>query len=184
MEEYSSNTFFIMTCNTISKIIAPIQSRCVVISFAYPNKDEVKTYLEMIANNEKMDYTEEGMDRLIEFTYPSIRNGVIALQDLKTQNKAIFVENIRPANEVFDTLWGYLKDKRWLDIKKEILSSTLDPRELNTYFWNKALEEANVKLIQITCRNERDFVVGADPKIVFVSSLIEAVRIDITETAK
>jgi DNA polymerase III delta prime subunit len=180
METYSSNVFFLLTCNKLVKIINPIQSRCVVISFAYPDKDEVKKYLEMIANNEKMDYTEEGMDRLIEYTYPSIRNAVISIQDLKTQNKAIFIENIRPANEVFDTLWGYLKEKRWLDIKKEVLSSTINPRELNTFFWQKALDESNTKLIQLTCRNEKDFVIGADPKIVFITSLIEAVKIEVS----
>jgi len=184
MEEFSSNTFFILSANVLSRVIEPIQSRCVVISFGYPDKEEVKKYLQMIITNEDMKWNEEGLDRLISFNFPSIRNAVIALQDLKTQGKAVIPENIRPANEVFDKLWGYLKEKRWLDIKKEVLESTLNPRELNTYFWQKALEESNIKLIQLTCRNEKDMVVGADPKIVFITSLIEAVKIDIMEAVK
>ena len=55
------------------------------------------------------------------------------------------------------------------------MASTVDPRELNTFFWSRALveEPINTKLIQITCRNEKDIAWGADAKIIFVTSVIE-----------
>jgi len=56
------------------------------------------------------------------------------------------------------------------------MQSTVDPRELNTNFWERFLEEENTKGIQITCRNEKDIAWGADSKIVFVTSLIEMVK--------
>jgi replication factor C small subunit len=178
METYASNVFFILTCNNINKVIEPIKSRCVVIPFAYPNKEEVQKYLENIANKEKMDYTEEGIKKLVELNYPSIRNCVIALQDLYTEGKAVTEDTVRPVTEIFDVMWEYLKLKKWQDIKKAVMESTLDPRDLNTYFWMKALEQEtpDIKLIQLTCRNEKDISVGADAKIVFVTSLIEMVK--------
>lgn len=178
METYASNVFFILTCNNINKVIEPIKSRCVVIPFAYPNKDEIYKYLEKICVREKTDYTEDGLKKLVELNYPSIRNCVISLQDIHTEGRPITEENVRPVNEIFDEMWLYLKQKRWQDIKKVVMESTLDPRELNVYFWSKGLEAEtpDIKLIQITCRNEKDIAFGADAKVVFVTSLIEMVK--------
>jgi replication factor C small subunit len=178
METYASNVFFILTCNNINKVIEPIKSRCVVIPFAYPSKEDVVKYLEKIVVKENMDYTDEGLKKLVEINYPSIRNCVIALQDLYTQKQAVTIQTVRPVNEIYEDMWQALKLKNWLDIKKVVLESSIDPRDLNTYFWQKSLDGENpdIKLLQITCRNEKDISMGADAKVVFVTSLIEMVK--------
>ncbi len=175
METYASNVFFVLTCNNINKIIEPIQSRCVAITFAYPEKGEIESYLIKICENEELKFTKEGLKEVIEKNYPSIRNCVLTLQDIKTQELDVIPENVKPVNEMFDILWEKFKQKDWLAIKIEVLQSTIDPRELNTYFWNKALTEEpiNLKFIQICCRNEKDIAWGADAKIVFATSIIE-----------
>jgi len=176
METYSKNVFFILTCNNINKVIEPLKSRCVTIHFAYPKKEEVYTYLEKIVIAEHMDYTEEGLKLLVELNYPSIRNCVIALQDLFTEQKPVTKDTVKPVNELYDVLWEKIKNKNWQDVKKEVMESTIDPRELNTHFWEKALEEEAIKMIQITCRNERDIALGADPKVILVTALIDMVK--------
>jgi len=178
METYASNVFFILTCNNINKVIEPIKSRCVVIPFAYPSKEDVVKYLEKIVTKEGMDYTEEGLIKLVEINYPSIRNCVIALQDLYTEKQPVTIETVRPVNEIYEDMWQALKLKNWLDIKKVVLESSIDPRDLNTYFWQKSLDGENpdIKILQITCRNEKDIANGADAKVVFVTSLIEMVK--------
>lgn len=178
METYANNVFFILTCNNINKVIEPLQSRCQKIAFAYPKKEEVYKYLEMICEKENMDYTEDGLNLLIEQNYPSIRNCVIALQDLNVMGSPVTVKTVKPVDELFETLWQKYKEKDWKHLKEVVLSTTVDPRELNNFFWMKALNEddPNLKLIQITCRNERDFANGADPKVIFVTSIIEMVK--------
>lgn len=175
METYASNVFFILTCNNINKIIEPLQSRCVPITFAYPSKEDIEKYLIDICTKEEMKYTVEGIKEVIEKNYPSIRNCVLVLQDLNTQELEVTPENVKPVNEIFDTMWKHFKDKNWVEIKKVVLQSTVDPRELNTFFWNKALEDepVNLKTIQICCRNEKDIAWGADSKIIFATSIIE-----------
>ena len=173
METYSSNVFFILTCNNINKVIEPLKSRCITVPFAYPDKEEVYKYLEMICQTEVMEHTEEGLKELIELNYPSIRNCVLALQDLNTDGNGVTVDTVKPINETFETMWKLLKDKDWKLIKKEVMQSTIDPRELNTYFWLKGLETENTRLIQLTCRNEKDIASGSDPRIIFITSLIE-----------
>ena len=125
-----------------------------------------------------MDYTEAGLKKLVDINYPSIRNCVVMLQDLFTEKKDVTIETVRPVNEIYDVAWQLLKEKKWMDIKKIVLESTLDARELNQYFWEKALdmEPADLKMIQLTCRNEKDISVGADEKIIFISSLPEMVK--------
>lgn len=173
METYSKNAFFILTCNNINKVIDALKSRCISIPFAYPDKEEVYKYLEIICKQEDMDYTEEGINEIIKKNYPSIRNCVLALQDLKTVGNAVTIENVNIINELFDELWGFVEEKKWKDIKTHVLQSTVDPRELNTFFWERFLEKSDFRGIQITCRNEKDFAAGADPKVIFVTSVIE-----------
>lgn len=176
METYSSNCFFILTCNNINKIIDPIKSRCVSIPFAYPDKGEIKEYLKNICNEENMEYTDNGLILLIDKNYPSIRNCVLILQDLKTEGLPVTEETISRGNDVLENLWELYIKKDWVKIKEIIMASTIDPREVNTYMWQKGLDENNLKLIQITCRNEKDFAVGCDPKIIFTTSIIELIK--------
>jgi DNA polymerase III delta prime subunit len=176
MESYASNVFFICTCNNINKVIEPIQSRCVSIQFSYPDRDEVRLFLESICKNEEMKYTIEGLDEIIKYNYPSIRNCVICLQDLKTENKDVIKDNIKPINSAFEEMWEKIKIKDWKTIKNIVMESTIDARELNTYFWEKSLEDENLKIIQICARNERDISFGADANIIVVTSLLEMIK--------
>lgn len=176
METYSSNVFYLLSCNNINKVIEPLKSRCITIHFAYPQKAEVYDYLHNICEEEKLPYTEEGLKELIEINYPSIRNCVLSLQDLHTEGKNVTIENVTPVDEIFEKMWDLFKEKNWKDIKIEVMQSTIDPRELNTFFWKRALMEENQRLIQLTCRNEKDFAAGADPRVIFVSSLIEMIK--------
>lgn len=52
MEKYSSTTRFILSANYSSKIIDPIQSRCVVFRFKPLKEEEMKRYISRIAESE------------------------------------------------------------------------------------------------------------------------------------
>lgn len=178
MEYYSGNALFILTCNNIEKIIDPIRSRCLEVAFKYPPKQEIYKYLENICRLENMKYTQEGILAIMNRHYPNIRNCVLALQDLKTSEQDVVLENVKLFSEGYDKLWDLFKEKRWVDIKTEVFKNNLDGRELNMYFWERAISDdvPNMKLIQLCCRNERDMSYGADPKVIFVTSLIEMIK--------
>ena len=176
METYESNAFFILTANNVHKVIQPIQSRCRKFSFAYPNKKDVVDYLETICKNEKVDYTLEGLQKLVELNYPSIRDCVNVLQDLHVSGKQILESTVRPLNAIYDDIWDLIKKREYSPIKKVVLEGSLEPRELNLHLWERAMEEDNFKIIQITCRNEKDMADGANPKVVFVSSVPEMIK--------
>jgi len=176
MEIYHRNVFFILTCNQLNKIPEPIQSRCIIINFSYPDKNEIYEYLKNICEKENLDYTREGVYSIINLYYPSIRNMILCLQDLFVLNKLVIKENIYKHDDIFESMWDKLKSKDYKYIRNAILASDINPMELNRYFWNKFIEEDNTKGIQLCAINERDFSYGADPKIIFVSSLIEFIK--------
>jgi len=178
MESYAKNVFFILTCNNINKVIDPLKSRCVKIPFAYPNKGEIKFYLEKICKAEGMQYTDEALVMLVDMNYPSIRNCVVSLQDLYTQGLGVTVDTVQPVNKLFEDLWNKYQEKDWKEIKKVVMATTVDPRELNTFFWERAVESdnVNIRLMQILARNEKDIAWGADSKVIFVTSLIEMMK--------
>jgi replication factor C small subunit len=178
METYAGNVFFVMTCNNLSKVIPPIQSRCILISFAYPEKKAVIEYLRMICEKEQIDYTNEGLQELVEKNHPSIRDSVMQLQDLKAEGKKLLPENVHPFTELYEEMWQLVKDRKYTEIRRLIMETKIDPRELNTFFWSKVADEEqpNVKLLQILCRNERDFAAGADSKVIFLTSIVELIK--------
>ena len=178
METYAGNVFFLMTCNNVNKVIEPIRSRCIQISFAYPDKKAVIEYLRMICDKEKLDYTNEGLQELVDKNHPSIRDSVMQLQDLKAEGKKLLPENVHPFTELYEEIWGLVKDRKYTEIRRLIMETKVDPREVNTYFWNRVAEEEppNVKLLQILCRNERDFAAGADSKVIFLTSVVEMIK--------
>lgn len=173
METYSRNAFFILTCNTISKIIDPIKSRCIVIQFANPDKVEIVSYLRYICKNENMIFTEEGLNMLVNKMYPSIRNCVVFLQDLYTLRKLVVSENIVTTNDIYEIIYSHLKARNIEEMKKILFEKEIDLEEFNSFLWYKGVETNNIKLIITTGKNEKDFRLGCDNKIVFLTSIYE-----------
>ncbi len=65
MEKYSSTTRFVLSANYSSKIIDPIQSRCVVFRFRPLKEDETKKYIERVAGSEGIKIDEKAAEALI-----------------------------------------------------------------------------------------------------------------------
>jgi DNA polymerase III delta prime subunit len=178
METYAGNVFFILTANNLNKVIEPIRSRCILVSFAYPEKSAVIEYLRKICDQENIDYTEEGLIVLVEKNHPSIRDSVMQLQDLKAEKKHLIPENIHPYTELYDECWKLIKDRKYSAIRKIIMETRINEREFNTYCWELVAdaEVPDIKMLQILCRNERDFAAGADAKVILLTSIVEMIR--------
>ncbi|BCS91043.1 MAG: replication factor C small subunit [Candidatus Micrarchaeota archaeon] len=94
MERYSAETRFILSVNYSSKIIEPIQSRCVVFRFKPLTRDEVKRYIQKIAENEKLIIDENAMQALIDVSNGDLRNITNILQSIAIISNKIEVDNI------------------------------------------------------------------------------------------
>lgn len=80
MERYSSTTRFIFSANYASKIIEPIQSRCVVLRFKPLNDEEVKKYARRVEKGEGLEMDEKALDALIYVAEGDLRKLTNVLQ--------------------------------------------------------------------------------------------------------
>lgn len=80
MEKYSATTRFILSCNYSSKIIEPIQSRCAVYRFRPLSKEAVSQRIGHIAEMERLQVTDGGMDAIEYVAGGDMRRAINALQ--------------------------------------------------------------------------------------------------------
>jgi len=181
METYANNCKFIITANNINKIHEAIVSRCISINFTQPDKNSIKGLLIHICNEESLKYDAAGIDKLVDIHYPSIRNMINYLQDLKIGSKDVRIENIKLISDVFDTLWNQIKQAEFGTIKEYIIANNVDVRQLNKHIWTRLLDEQltskTANLILQLAENEYRFAVGSDQQVVFISGLIKIITI-------
>jgi len=94
MEMYSKICRFILSCNYISRIIEPIQSRCAVFKFRPVPPEAMKKRLLEICKNEGLEITEDGLEALIYISGGDFRKAINALQGAAALNKVIDADTI------------------------------------------------------------------------------------------
>lgn len=80
IEDSSKTTRFIIICNYLSKIIEPIQSRCVVFHFIRLARQDVIGYLKMICEKEGARYDELALSQIYDSTLGDLRHSINVLQ--------------------------------------------------------------------------------------------------------
>jgi replication factor C subunit 2/4 len=94
MESYHHNTRFAFTCNSSSKIIESIQSRCIILRYKRLLNSQIETKLTYIANRENVKYTKEGMNTLISISQGDLRQAVSSLQVMSVNFNEITPSNV------------------------------------------------------------------------------------------
>jgi replication factor C small subunit len=89
MEKFSKETRFILSANYASKIIEPIQSRCVVFRFKPLNEDDMRKYIERIVKHEKLEIDEKAISALIYVGDGDLRKLTNILQSSAMQSSKI-----------------------------------------------------------------------------------------------
>ncbi|MGA3021047.1 MAG: replication factor C small subunit [Candidatus Micrarchaeales archaeon] len=89
MERYSATTRFIFSANYASKIIEPIQSRCVVLRFKPLNEEEVKKYIKRVEKGEKLEISEKAVEALVYVSEGDLRKLINVLQSAAVMGKGI-----------------------------------------------------------------------------------------------
>lgn len=80
MQKYYKTTRFAFTCNSSSKIIEAIQSRCMIFRYKRISKQLLKEKLEKICKLENVNYKENGLDAIITISRGDMRQAISNLQ--------------------------------------------------------------------------------------------------------
>jgi replication factor C subunit 2/4 len=119
IEDYSNITRFILICNYINKIIDPIISRCVIYNFIPVEKTIMFDTICKIADEEKIEYTEKIINKIIRISNGDMRKSIILLQNYKymyEQNKEIDIVELN----------GYLRKNKILQIIDSIKTKSFN----------------------------------------------------------
>lgn len=100
MEKYAKTCRIILICDSLSQIIEPVRSRCLIIRTPRVSPEEVSAVLAQISTSEKLDISPEIADQLVKESQGNLRRAINLLQMLSIQKKDN-VEQILPEWEKY-----------------------------------------------------------------------------------
>ena len=92
METSSQNCRFILICNQSSKIIEPIQSRCVVFRFSKLEKQAMIEHIKCIARKESLSLSGDAAEMIVDFSEGDLRHAINVLQTASVYRQGIVDE--------------------------------------------------------------------------------------------
>ncbi|MDD4250667.1 MAG: replication factor C small subunit [Candidatus ainarchaeum sp.] len=125
MEKYTKTCRFILSCNYSSKIIDPLQSRCVVYRFKPLNGEEIKNQIKKIALIEKIDITDDALDAINYVAQGDLRKAINILQasssiDEKIDSEIIYSVSSRARPEQIQDMILLALDGNFLEARKKL----------------------------------------------------------------
>ena len=130
MENYTQTCRFVLSANYSSKIIDPIQSRCVVFRFKQLDKKEIFEIIDNIAKEEKLkidDKAKEALDEVSEGDCRKLENilqSAGAIESHITEDLVHSMASIAKPKEIKEVLELALKNK-FIDARNKLLDLML-----------------------------------------------------------
>ncbi|MBI4154806.1 replication factor C small subunit [Candidatus Woesearchaeota archaeon] len=94
MENFSNSCRFIFSANYSSKIIEPIQSRCVVFRFKPLSNDALKKVIKIVCDKEGLRLNDKVLEIILKVADGDVRTATNILQSAASLSKTISEENI------------------------------------------------------------------------------------------
>ena len=176
MENFTGTCRFVMSCNYSSKIIDPIQSRCVVLRFRLLEKKDIERRVRLIAENEKLQVNDNAIETLYEASEGDCRRAINLLQASASISPSItsdlintLIAAVKPGDVKvvleYALSGDFLKAKeKLLDVMlKESISGTDVIKAIQKEIWDLDVDpELKVKLTEKTGEIEFRMVEGSD----------------------
>jgi DNA polymerase III delta prime subunit len=171
MEETCANAFFILTANHENKVIEPIKSRCALINFNCPPKEQILKYLQYIVEEEKLIFDELQLKELMESFYSDIRRMVLTLQMIK---EGYPISKVLEFEKKFKTFLTLIKEKKLEQAKEKILSEEINVKEFIDWAFIHATNNTMPidklgKFCKILANIELYSLQGVNPKAIFLA---------------
>jgi DNA polymerase III delta prime subunit len=136
MEEFASNTGFILTGNLRNRIIDAIQSRCSVIEFAIPKSDRIKLATQFlkrvcgILDQEGVKYDKAVVASVVEKYFPDWRRVLNELQRYSHSGTVDTGILSSFSGEALSTLYAAMRSKNFTEVRKWIAENSDNEMEV------------------------------------------------------
>ncbi|RLG14598.1 MAG: replication factor C small subunit [Candidatus Nanohalarchaeota archaeon] len=163
MEQYTSTTRFVLSCNYSSNIIPPIQSRCAVFRFKKIESKDIAKDIKNIAGEENLEIDDDAVEMITEISEGDIRNAINLLQCTAIEGKKITKKTVSEISatlmhsEVADII-NHALNKDFLKSRKMLMGMMIEKgisgfeiiRAINRHVWALDIEdELKVKIIKL-----------------------------------
>lgn len=176
MENYTNTCRFILSCNYSSKIIDPIQSRCVSFRFKILEKKDIAEVIKRVSEKENLKISPDAYEAVYEASEGDCRKAINLLQatasialDINAEMISMIASSAKPTGIklVLDyALAGDFINSRdkLLDVMlKESISGTDVVKAIQKEIWNLQIEpEIKVRLTEKTGEAEFRMTEGSD----------------------
>jgi replication factor C small subunit len=179
MENYTTTCRFIMSCNYSSKILDPIQSRCVIFRFKLLEKKDIEKIIQKIAQNQDLQINQEAINALYEGCEGDCRRVINILQATASISPKIsadlvntILSNAKPKD--IKVVLDYALSGDFMKAKEKLLDVMLNEsisgedvvRAIQKEIWNLQVEpELKVRLTEKVGETEFRIIEGSDPFI-------------------
>jgi replication factor C small subunit len=185
MENFTGTCRFILSCNYSSKIIDPIQSRCVIFRFKLLEKKDIEKRIRFISEKEGLQITDKTIETLYEVSEGDCRRVINLIQAAASITPAItselistLISSAKPADIKivleYALAGDFLKSKeKLLEVMlKESVAGSDIIKSIQKEIWNLQIDdELKIKLTEKTGEIEFRMVEGSDEFIQLESLL-------------
>ena len=187
MEEYSSTSRFILTCNRPNQIIPAIHSRCQQMHFSSIDQTEFTARVATILVEEDVDFDLDTLDTYVKTTYPDLRKCINFVQQ-NTQDKKLTTPNSDDAGggsaEWRVEMVNLFKKGKIQDARKLVCSKARPEEIEEIYRWlydNLDLfgkdDDTKDSALLIIKQGLVDHTLIADPEINLAACLVKLARL-------
>ena len=179
---------FILIANNLSKIIEPIQSRCVVFKFTRISTKEILSQLKSISKKEKIKADEKGLNIISDYTDGDLRHAINVLQAAAssgsvTESTVKSVVGLTKTKDVQDVLKlalnGKISDSRdkMIELIKVYGMSESDFLKYITQSVFSSKSNNLEAMLKIIAKYDYRVLLGANPEIQLSALLAELAKI-------
>ena len=179
---------FILIANNLSKIIEPIQSRCVVFKFVKISTKEILSQLKSISKREKIKADEKGLCTISDYADGDLRHAINILQAAAssgsvTESTVKSVVGLTKTKDVTDVLKlaldGKITDGRdkMIELIKVYGMSESDFLKYITRAVFSSKSNNLEEMLEIIAKYDYRVLVGANPEIQLSALLAELAKI-------
>ena len=179
---------FILIANNLSKIIEPIQSRCVVFKFTKISTKEILPQLKSISKKEKIKTDEKGLNAISDYAEGDLRHAINILQAAAssgsvTESTVKSVVGLTKTKDVQDVLKlaldGKISDSRdkMIELIKVYGMSESDFLKYITQAVFSSKSNNLEAMLEIIAKYDYRVLVGANPEIQLSALLAELAKI-------
>ncbi|MEM4259413.1 MAG: replication factor C small subunit [Candidatus Pacearchaeota archaeon] len=176
MENYTNTCRFILSCNYSSKIIDPIQSRCVSFRFKILEKKDIAEVIKRVAERERLNISPDAYEAIYEASEGDCRKAINLLQatasialDINAEMISMIAASTKPTGIKIVLDYALAGDfinarDKLLDVMlKESISGADVIKAIQKEIWNLQIEpEIKVKLTEKTGEAEFRMTEGSD----------------------